>query len=176
MYICLNDTESVLQACMLTFYPEFEAEGDDDLDLILLLDLSNSMKGASLTQAKKVVLLILHLLPQQCRFNVIVFGTCKLSLTYKLAGCNIVITFKVISLYMDYLSMLISQHILFWIYVYSQLWHVVDRWHWSLSCQSKLFWVHTRFCNILVILEVNFLVWTSQLNFWFKEYVCVIWN
>ena len=89
---------------MLAFYPEFEADAVVSSEVILLLDLSNSMKvhqththththtqhthsilvqtvhsspssqGASLTSAKKVLLLLLHHLPHKCLFNVVVFG------------------------------------------------------------------------------------------------------
>ncbi|KAK3097154.1 hypothetical protein FSP39_006899 [Pinctada imbricata] len=75
MWVETEEDNEDSQACMLTFYPEFEAVADDNLDLTLLLDLSNSMKGTSLRDAKKVLLLILHLLPQHCKFNVTVFGT-----------------------------------------------------------------------------------------------------
>ncbi|XP_053398285.1 protein mono-ADP-ribosyltransferase PARP4-like [Mercenaria mercenaria] len=63
------------QACMLTFYPEFEACESDDVSVILLLDLSNSMKGDAIISAKKVLLLTLQHLPPTWNFNVVVFGT-----------------------------------------------------------------------------------------------------
>ena len=62
---------------MLTFYPEFEATSMDTFEVIFLLDLSNSMKGTALVEAKKVILLALHHLPDQCLFNIVVFGTCE---------------------------------------------------------------------------------------------------
>ena len=62
---------------MLTFYPEFEAEGSPGFEVVFVLDMSNSMKGKQLIEAKKVLLLALHHLPQQCLFNVVVFGTGK---------------------------------------------------------------------------------------------------
>ena len=65
---------------MLTFYPEFEAREDDDVTVILLFDLSNSMKGDNLTNAKKIGLLTLQQLPQNWIFNVVVFGTGVLNL------------------------------------------------------------------------------------------------
>ena len=34
----------VIQACMLTFYPEFEVDSISENEVIFLLDLSNSMK------------------------------------------------------------------------------------------------------------------------------------
>lgn len=68
---------------MLTFYPEFEATISENYEVIFLLDLSNSMKGESLLEAKKILLLLLLHLPESCFFNVIVFGTgdvfCQLS-------------------------------------------------------------------------------------------------
>ena len=61
---------------MLTFYPEFE---DDAAavhhEVVFLLDLSNSMKGASLVDAKKLLLLLLRHLPSTCLFNVVAFGS-----------------------------------------------------------------------------------------------------
>ena len=65
----------LFQACMLTFYPQFEACEADDVNVLLLLDLSNSMKGDNLVNAKKVVLLTLKHLPASWNFNIVVFGT-----------------------------------------------------------------------------------------------------
>ena len=39
---------------MLTFYPEFESISDPDPEIIILLDMSNSMKGKPEEDAKKV--------------------------------------------------------------------------------------------------------------------------
>ncbi|XP_019851276.1 PREDICTED: uncharacterized protein LOC100633591 isoform X2 [Amphimedon queenslandica] len=61
-------------ACMLTFYPEFEAESIVENEIIFLLDVSNSMKGDALDNAKKVLLLLLHHLPPKTYFNVFTFG------------------------------------------------------------------------------------------------------
>ncbi|XP_035659528.1 protein mono-ADP-ribosyltransferase PARP4-like [Branchiostoma floridae] len=63
------------QACMLTFYPEFQAEVMQGHEVILLLDGSNSMRGSALEAAKKVALLCLCHLPKECSFNVVAFGT-----------------------------------------------------------------------------------------------------
>ena len=60
---------------MLTFYPEFEANTDERSEVIFMLDLSNSMRGDSLREAKKIALLALHHLPDNWVFNVVVFGT-----------------------------------------------------------------------------------------------------
>ncbi|XP_052241111.1 uncharacterized protein LOC127851394 isoform X2 [Dreissena polymorpha] len=63
------------QACMLTFYPQFEACESETVSVTFLLDLSNSMKGDNLTNAKKVMLLMLQHLPSSWNFNIVVFGT-----------------------------------------------------------------------------------------------------
>jgi hypothetical protein len=65
---------------MLTFYPEFEAAEDNEIEVILILDLSNSMKGKALLEAKKVLLLTLKHLPAHSLFNIVVFGTSKYTL------------------------------------------------------------------------------------------------
>ena len=62
---------------MLTFYPEFESKTSAGYEVVFFLDLSNSMKGKALSEAKKVLLLALHHLPSSCLFNVVTFGTCK---------------------------------------------------------------------------------------------------
>jgi len=60
---------------MVAFYPEFETNTSDTYEVVFLLDLSNSMKGAALKDAKSILLLALHHLPANCRFNVVIFGT-----------------------------------------------------------------------------------------------------
>jgi len=60
---------------MLTFYPEFDAVSRPDFEVVLLLDLSNSMDGPALVDAKKLLLLLLHHLPPKVTFNIVVFGT-----------------------------------------------------------------------------------------------------
>jgi len=61
---------------MLTFYPEFESTSDGNFEVMFVLDLSNSMSGTALQDAKKVLLLALHHLPSTCLFNIVVFGSC----------------------------------------------------------------------------------------------------
>ncbi|XP_041462876.1 protein mono-ADP-ribosyltransferase PARP4-like isoform X7 [Lytechinus variegatus] len=63
------------QACMVTFYPDFEASSVEKPEIVLLLDCSNSMKGEPLKQAKKILLLTLHHMADDCIFNVVTFGT-----------------------------------------------------------------------------------------------------
>ena len=65
---------------MLTFFPEFEngdgGSADQSLDVLFLVDCSNSMKE-SVTELKKLVLLAYQLLPENVRFNVVAFGEGK---------------------------------------------------------------------------------------------------
>ncbi len=66
------------QASMLVFYPEFELEPDPCPEFILVLDLSNSMRGDSVRIAKTAAILFLQLLVEKqstVLFNVILFGT-----------------------------------------------------------------------------------------------------
>jgi len=62
---------------MLAFYPEFESASDTegDFEVTFVLDLSNSMSGSTLQDAKKVLLLALRHLPSSCLFSIIVFGS-----------------------------------------------------------------------------------------------------
>ena len=62
------------QACMLTFFPEFEDSSDNETDIMLLIDSSNSTKSIC-EYMKKAALLAIARLPENCRFNVISFGT-----------------------------------------------------------------------------------------------------
>ncbi|KAL3858028.1 hypothetical protein ACJMK2_012644 [Sinanodonta woodiana] len=68
-------TEKDSQACMLTFYPEFESEKEESTEILFLIDMSNSMKGDAERDAKKVLDLALHQLPATYYFNITVFGT-----------------------------------------------------------------------------------------------------
>ncbi|XP_030850626.1 protein mono-ADP-ribosyltransferase PARP4 isoform X5 [Strongylocentrotus purpuratus] len=63
------------QACMVTFYPDFEASNVEKPEIILLLDCSNSMKEGALKQAKQILLLTLHHMSDDSIFNVVTFGT-----------------------------------------------------------------------------------------------------
>lgn len=69
-----NPNEPQDQACMLTFFPEFDDCTDQEVEVIILLDSSNSM-ASSCQNLKKAALLSLLLLPENCRFNVISFGS-----------------------------------------------------------------------------------------------------
>ena len=60
---------------MLVFYPDFITDIIRDPEIILMIDLSNSMQGNNLEEAKALSKLILRHLPAACTFNVIIFGT-----------------------------------------------------------------------------------------------------
>ncbi|XP_053184264.1 protein mono-ADP-ribosyltransferase PARP4 [Scomber japonicus] len=68
------DKES--QACMLVFYPDFEATSSSTHDeVILLLDTSESMRGETICTAQRLALKVLKTLDHNIRLNVIFFGT-----------------------------------------------------------------------------------------------------
>ncbi|XP_069011288.1 protein mono-ADP-ribosyltransferase PARP4 [Embiotoca jacksoni] len=73
-----NHPDKDSQACMLVFYPDFEASSSSAADeVVLLLDTSESMKGASLGAARRVALQVLKNLHlhHHLRLNVTLFGT-----------------------------------------------------------------------------------------------------
>ncbi|GFO43316.1 poly [ADP-ribose] polymerase, partial [Plakobranchus ocellatus] len=72
MWVEQHPSEPNHQACMLTFYPEFELEELAEGEITVAMDMSNSMKG---TQILKLALLVLQNIPQGFRFNVIRFGS-----------------------------------------------------------------------------------------------------
>ncbi|XP_071133573.1 uncharacterized protein [Mytilus edulis] len=76
MWVEMDSEGTQTEAAMLTFYPEFEAAEDNETEIILVLDLSNSMKGKALLEAKKILLLTLNHLTAHSLFNIVVFGTC----------------------------------------------------------------------------------------------------
>ena len=60
---------------MLVFYPDFVTDMIKDPEIIVMLDLSNSMQGNNLEEARALTQIILKQLPAACTFNVVVFGT-----------------------------------------------------------------------------------------------------
>ncbi len=60
---------------MLVFYPEFDVPDVEDVDVVLLIDLSNSMKGKAAVQAKQLACLFIQKLPESAIFNVVTFGS-----------------------------------------------------------------------------------------------------
>ncbi|KAJ8026534.1 Poly [ADP-ribose] polymerase 4 [Holothuria leucospilota] len=75
MWVEQNPNDKDSQACMLTFYPEFEVPQLKKPDVTVILDCSNSMKGESFEHAKKVCYMIASLMPKNYRFNLVKFGT-----------------------------------------------------------------------------------------------------
>ncbi|CAL1538041.1 unnamed protein product [Lymnaea stagnalis] len=75
MWVERHPGKSQHQACMLTFFPEFESAEITEGEIVLALDVSNSMKGDPLIQARKVALLVLKFIPVGWHFNVVRFGS-----------------------------------------------------------------------------------------------------
>ncbi|KAI6659080.1 Poly polymerase 4 [Oopsacas minuta] len=72
----VEEAEDGTEACMLTFYPEFEVEESPYAEILFLLDCSHSMQeDTAFSTAKKVLLLALYHLPNNSRFNIIKFGS-----------------------------------------------------------------------------------------------------
>ncbi|XP_078486289.1 protein mono-ADP-ribosyltransferase PARP4 [Ciona intestinalis] len=66
------------QACMLAFYPEFEVDPVTNYRAIILIDMSQSMKGENgklETHSKKISLMVLKQLPKKCLVNIVRFGS-----------------------------------------------------------------------------------------------------
>ncbi|XP_067050666.1 protein mono-ADP-ribosyltransferase PARP4-like isoform X2 [Acropora muricata] len=63
------------QACMLAFYPEFESESPQVVEVLFLVDVSSSMKGSPIEEAKKILLLCLTHMNRNWIFNIILFGS-----------------------------------------------------------------------------------------------------
>ncbi|XP_071956345.1 protein mono-ADP-ribosyltransferase PARP4-like isoform X2 [Antedon mediterranea] len=75
MWIERHPDKTNSQACMLTFYPDFESKEDASPEILFFLDMSNSMDVKNQMQAQTIVMLILKHLPKQATFNIITFGT-----------------------------------------------------------------------------------------------------
>ena len=66
------------QACMLTFYPKFEILTNEQIELIFIVDVSNSMDGIYVQQAKQLTHLFLtnfKVNDGNTYFNIITFGS-----------------------------------------------------------------------------------------------------
>ena len=79
----LNETfvdEEESQACMLTFYPKFDTETSttDHVEVIFIIDVSNSMDGKHVQQAKQLAhLFFTSIKPEETNlyFNIVTFGS-----------------------------------------------------------------------------------------------------
>lgn len=69
------DSETRSRACMVAFYPEFEASPQKDSLVYFLIDCSNSMTE-SMNNAKRLLITMLNNLTDSTSFNIIRFGSC----------------------------------------------------------------------------------------------------
>ena len=74
LYSC-NNTFFDFQACMLTFYPEFDCESQDNYEMIILLDMSNSMSSEDIVSVKKIAIVLLNSISSNASFNLITYGS-----------------------------------------------------------------------------------------------------
>ncbi|CAF1434307.1 unnamed protein product [Rotaria sp. Silwood1] len=78
--LSLDDDDNDSQACMLTFYPRFElsTKSNEQIEIIFLIDVSNSMDGSHVQQAKQLAHLFLTNLTidnGNILFNIVTFGS-----------------------------------------------------------------------------------------------------
>jgi len=78
--LLLDDNNNDSQACMLTFYPRFETltNSNEQVEIIFIVDVSNSMDGNHVQQAKQLTHLFLTNLKigdGNTYFNIITFGS-----------------------------------------------------------------------------------------------------
>ncbi|CAF4755456.1 unnamed protein product [Rotaria sp. Silwood1] len=78
--LSLDDDNNDSQACMLTFYPRFEpsTKSNEQIEIIFLIDVSNSMDGSHVQQAKQLAHLFLTNLTidnGNILFNIVTFGS-----------------------------------------------------------------------------------------------------
>ncbi len=78
--LSLDDDDNDSQACMLTFYPRFETltNSNGHVEIIFIVDVSNSMDGSHVQQAKQLAHLFLSnskVDNENTYFNVIIFGS-----------------------------------------------------------------------------------------------------
>lgn len=62
---------------MVTFFPRFEAGNDKFYEVIVVLDVSNSMAADDVVSVKQAAIHLLSKLPRTSLFNVTVFGSSK---------------------------------------------------------------------------------------------------
>lgn len=62
---------------MLTFYPEFDCESQNNYEMIILLDMSNSMSTDDVISVKKIALVLLNSISSMASFNLIIYGSSK---------------------------------------------------------------------------------------------------
>ncbi|KAK2557988.1 Protein mono-ADP-ribosyltransferase PARP4 [Acropora cervicornis] len=79
MWVERHTTKPDSQACMLAFYPEFESESPQVVEVLFLVDVSCSMKGSPIEEAKKILLLCLTHMNSNWIFNIILFGSINMT-------------------------------------------------------------------------------------------------
>ncbi|XP_075886999.1 protein mono-ADP-ribosyltransferase PARP4 [Nelusetta ayraudi] len=68
--------DKMSQACMLVFYPEFDAGPSSACEeVVIVLDTSESMKGEPLRLAQRIAMQVLQTLDASIRVNIVLFGT-----------------------------------------------------------------------------------------------------
>ena len=75
LYSCNITSFSFFQACMLTFYPEFDCDSQDNYEMIILLDMSNSMSSEDVISVKKIAIVLLNSISSNASFNIITYGS-----------------------------------------------------------------------------------------------------
>ena len=60
---------------MLTFYPEFDCDSQDNYEMIILLDMSNSMLSEDIISVKKIAIVLINSISSNASFNLITYGS-----------------------------------------------------------------------------------------------------
>ncbi|KAI1899751.1 hypothetical protein AGOR_G00064980 [Albula goreensis] len=94
-----NHPDKDSQACMLVFYPHFDPSsragpgdvggaGGGVLEVVILLDTSESMRGVAMQDARRIVVQVLKSLEREVKVNIISFGTGHKELFLSSQSCN----------------------------------------------------------------------------------------
>ncbi|KAJ8409900.1 hypothetical protein AAFF_G00209410 [Aldrovandia affinis] len=92
-----NHPDKDSQACMLVFYPHFDPSGgagpgdggrDGDVEVVILLDTSESMRGVAMQDARRIAVQILKALDHKAKVNIISFGTDHKELFLSSQACS----------------------------------------------------------------------------------------
>ncbi|ESO10884.1 hypothetical protein HELRODRAFT_190218 [Helobdella robusta] len=76
MWVEQHPDQQDSRACMLTFYPEFESTSLDKYEIVFIVDQSQSMAHSKAFEtARMVLMMFLKRLPDNCLFNIILYGT-----------------------------------------------------------------------------------------------------